>query len=209
MRGVAPVPLEPARSPRLAVPAGWAVGLDEQTGRAWSAVADGLPEIAFPDRARVADPAATILYVEAAAYHRERFASHMQQFGADLQGHMQRGLSIPAVDYTDALRACARLRAEVEEAMSGFDAVLLPCAPIVAPRIGEPDVREPLTRFTRPFNATGQPVFALPAPVEGLPVGIQIVGRHGRDRELGAVAMALEGAWYDRRPGGDPATRER
>ena len=68
--------------------------------------------------------------------------------------------------------------------MEGWDAVLVPCTPIVAPRIGEPDIREPLTRFTRPFNTTGQPVFAVPAPVDGLPVGIQIVGRFGQDRRL-------------------------
>ena len=34
MRGLAPAPVEAAREPRLAVPAGWAVGLDEQTERA-------------------------------------------------------------------------------------------------------------------------------------------------------------------------------
>ena len=200
MRGVAPAPIEPAVAPRLAVPAGWAVGLDEQTERAWRLVAGGLPELPFPDRASVGEPAATILYVEAAAYHRERFAQQPDRFGADIQGHMQRGLAISAVDYAEAWRVRSSFRAEVEKAMSAYDAVLLPCTPIVAPRIGEPDVREPLTRFTRALNTTGQPVFALPAPVDGLPVGIQVVGHFGRDRELAAVALSLERAWYDRRP---------
>ncbi len=170
--------------------------------RAWRSVAAGLPEIEFPERARVAEPAVTVLFVEAAAFHRERFARFPDRFGSDIQGHIPRGLAIPAVDYVDALHACAALRVEVEDAMAGWDAVLLPCTPIVAPRVGQADVREPLTRLTRPFNATGQPVFAMPAPVDGLPVGIQVVGRFGADRELAGVARALERAWYDRRPGG-------
>jgi aspartyl-tRNA(Asn)/glutamyl-tRNA(Gln) amidotransferase subunit A len=201
MRGVAAAPLVPVPGPRLAVPAGWAVDLDAETERAWRLVTSGLPEIDFPDRARLADPAVTILYVEAAAYHRERFERHPEKFGNDIQGHIPRGLAISAVEYVEAIRACVPLRTETEQAMAGFDAVLVPCTPIVAPYIGDPDVREPLTRFTRPFNTTGQPVFAVPAPVEGLPVGIQVVGHFGGDRELAAVALSIERAWYDRRPG--------
>jgi Asp-tRNA(Asn)/Glu-tRNA(Gln) amidotransferase A subunit family amidase len=199
MRGVESSPIEPARGSRVAVPKGWAVGLDAETERAWRVVTDGLPEIDFPDRPRLGDPAVTILYVEAAAYHRDRFAQHPDRFGADIQGHIPRGLAISAVDYVEALRSCATLRAEAESAMANVDALLVPCTPIVAPRIGEPDVREPLTRFTRPFNTTGQPVFAVPAPVDGLPVGMQVIGRFGRDRELAGVALSLERAWYDRR----------
>ena len=54
------------------------------------------------------------------------------------------------------------------------------------------EVREPLTRFTRPFNTTGQPVVTLPAPVNGLPVGIQVVGRTNG----GALSAAR---WLERR----------
>ena len=58
-----------------------------------------------------------------------------------------------------------------------------------------PDVREPLTRFTRPLNTTGHPVITLPAPVSGLPVGIQVVGHLNQEARLVAVALALEKAW--------------
>src|SRR5581483_3983574 len=203
MGGADPAPPEAAREPRVAVPAGWAVDLDAQTERAWRAVTDGLPEIDFPDRLRLADPAVTILYVEAAAYHRERFSRHPSGFGDDVRSHLAHGLTIPAVDYVDTIRSCPTLRAEVEQAMAGWDALLVPCTAITAPAIGAADVREPLTRFTRPFNTTGLPVFAVPAPVGGLPVGIQIVGHFGRDRALAAVALSLERGWYDRAPRAD------
>jgi aspartyl-tRNA(Asn)/glutamyl-tRNA(Gln) amidotransferase subunit A len=193
---------------RVAVPAGWAVDLDDETARVWRRVTEGVPEIDFPRRARLGEPALTILYAEAAAFHSERFERSPDRFGVDIQSHIARGLAIQAVEYIAARRACEELRAEVEQAMAGFDAVLVPCTPIVAPRIGEPDVREPLTRFTRPFNTTGQPVFAVPAPVDGLPVGIQVVGCFGDDRHLAAVARALERAWYDRPPGEAPPQQD-
>ena len=78
--------------------------------------------------------------------------------------------------------------------MEGIDALLLPATAIVAPLVeAGNEVREPLSRFTRPFNTTGQPVVALPAPVRGLPVGIQVVGRTNG----GAIAAAswLEQKW--------------
>jgi Asp-tRNA(Asn)/Glu-tRNA(Gln) amidotransferase A subunit family amidase len=68
----------------------------------------------------------------------------------------------------------------------------------VAPPISDAVDTQPLVRFTRPFNLTGQPVFSLPAPVPGLPVGIQVVGHFGRDAELVRVAAALESAWAHR-----------
>jgi Asp-tRNA(Asn)/Glu-tRNA(Gln) amidotransferase A subunit family amidase len=59
-------------------------------------------------------------------------------------------------------------------------------------------MREPLTRFTRPFNTTGQPVVVLPAPVKGLPVGVQVVGRSNE----GALRAAtwLEQEWQNLTP---------
>src|SRR4029077_5317931 len=111
---------------RVAVPCGWAVGLDEATERAWRLVTEGLPEIDFPERPRVGEPALTILYAEAAAFHRERFERFPVRSGTDIQGHIPRGLAMSAVDYIAARRACDKLRAEVERAMEGWDAVLVP-----------------------------------------------------------------------------------
>ena len=82
--------------------------------------------------------------------------------------------------------------------MRGLDAILLPATAGVAPLIGDQLDTQPLVRFTRPFNLTGQPVFSLPAPVAGLPVGIQVVGHFGRDAELTEVAAGLEAVWAQR-----------
>jgi len=180
---------------RLAVPAGWVSDLDDETNAAWRRVAARFPEIPFPDLEQLSEVGRTILFAEAAAYHRRWLEADASRYGDDVRAHLQRGLGVPAVDYLHARDAQPALRRKMEEAMSDVDAVLLPATAMVAPLIGTSEVREPLTRFTRAFNTTGHPVITLPAPGTILPVGIQVVGRWGRDAELVRIAWALEQAW--------------
>jgi aspartyl-tRNA(Asn)/glutamyl-tRNA(Gln) amidotransferase subunit A len=180
----------------LAVPAGWVEGLDAETGDAWKSVASALPEIVFPERVPPARAALTVLHAEAAAVHREWIDAYGERYPPDVLEKLRQGLSITKGEYRDALEACRRFREEVEEAMSGWDAVLLPATACIAPRLGRTaNVTEPLTRFTRPFNASGQPVVVIPVPGCRPPVGIQIVGHVDQDAALLRVAAAVERAW--------------
>jgi Asp-tRNA(Asn)/Glu-tRNA(Gln) amidotransferase A subunit family amidase len=58
--------------------------------------------------------------------------------------------------------------------------------------------------FTWPFNLTGQPAVSIPCgwTADGLPLGLQLVGRHGADGLILRVAALLEGTnpWSQRRP---------
>ncbi len=190
--------VEPVRAPRLAVPAGWVGGLDDETAKAWEVVSAGLPEVAFADRDELFKVGLTILLVEAAAFHRRWATECPEKYGADVIGHIRRGLEILAVDFEEALVAWPRLRAEAHRAMEGIDALLVPATAIVAPLISAGDeVREPLARFTRPFNTTGQPAVTLPAPVSGLPVGIQVIAN--TNSHVINVAATLEREWGERR----------
>lgn len=188
------VALEHVERPRLAVPRGWVADLDEATADAWRLVSAGLPEIDFVERDRPFVAGLTILLVEAATYHRRWVAEYSEKYGSDVLGHLQRGLAVPGVDYVEALRDQTRLTEEAARRMRDIDALLLPATAVVAPPIEtSSEMREPLTRFTRPFNTTGQPVVVLPAPVRGLPVGMQVVGKTNE----GALraAMWLEREW--------------
>jgi len=57
---------------------------------------------------------------------------------------------------------------------------------------------ERTTRFTNPFNLTGQPAMSVPAGVTatGLPIGVQLIGAHGRDLDVLRVSDELERAGY-------------
>jgi Asp-tRNA(Asn)/Glu-tRNA(Gln) amidotransferase A subunit family amidase len=53
-------------------------------------------------------------------------------------------------------------------------------------------VRAAMLRQTQLFNITGHPAISLPIKTDGLPVGLQIVGRRGATADLLAVAAAIE-----------------
>lgn len=196
-----PVSLKPVARPRIAVPRGWVAGLDVPTAAAWRLVSSGLPEVEFVDRDQLFRVGLTILLVQAATYHRRWVEQFPEKYGSDVLAHLNRGLAILGVDLVQATRDQPRLIAAAGDAMEGVDALLLPATAIVAPLVGAGDeVREPLARFTRPFNTTGQPVVALPAPVPrgALPVGIQVVGRTNADTLR--AALWLEREWKNLSP---------
>jgi aspartyl-tRNA(Asn)/glutamyl-tRNA(Gln) amidotransferase subunit A len=97
------------------------------------------------------------------------------------------------------------LRNAVDHALAGFDALLLPTLPIVAPAIGANSVdaggttmpvRAAMLRLTQLFNITGHPAIALPGgqDAEGWPVSLQLVGHRGRSADLLDTAATIERA---------------
>ncbi len=189
---IEPIPIERLR---LGVPAGWVHGLDAQVGAAWEAVSRGLPEIELPSLDAMQKACLDIMLSEAAAFHKTWMDTRPDEYGPDVLARLRTGLAVTGADYVRALADRERMRKEVARAMRGLDAILLPSTASVAPLIAPEVDTQPLVRFTRPFNLTGQPVFSLPAPVDGLPAGIQVIGHAGRDIELAAVAAGLERAW--------------
>ena len=136
-------------------------------------------------------------------------------------GQMDRGLvrliqigqTLRAVDYSMALRQVYRLEQGLLPLFAQYDLLLTPTLPLPPFPIGIDWPREiggqkthPLNclAFTYPFNLTGQPAASVPCEWtgEGLPIGLQIVGRWMEDQTVLQVAAALEEMrpWGDRRP---------
>jgi aspartyl-tRNA(Asn)/glutamyl-tRNA(Gln) amidotransferase subunit A len=189
-----PVPLSSLRIGRAAD--SWVVPGDEATAAVWDAVAGALAEVALPDRDETSAVCTTISMYEAGQFHRRWLEEDPSRYGDEaIRDRLLAGLEIPRREYELALARRRSLAAKHDRAMLGWDAILAPATAIVAQPIDGPDVREPMTRFTRPFAATGHPVVTIPAPTSGLPVGIQVVGATNNDARAVRAALALEAEW--------------
>src|SRR2546430_13872140 len=117
-----------------------------------------------------------------------------ENFAEEVIPSFMRGQTLPAGEYREALEERPKLQEAARAAMREVDALLVPASAIVAPLVQDTDhPREPITRFTRPFNTTHQAVAVLPAPARGLPVGIQVIGR--TNAETLRVASWLQQEW--------------
>jgi aspartyl-tRNA(Asn)/glutamyl-tRNA(Gln) amidotransferase subunit A len=188
-----------ARAYRIGVARAWAGALDAPTAVAWAWATDGLPEVELPSHVEPSDLGLTVLYYDAARYHAHWLEHEQERYGAKIVAKLRQGLSIADGAYEHARAAMGPTREAFEAAMDGFDAFIVPATACVAPPVTTADEwHEPLTRFMRPFNLTGQPVVALPVPRPGPPVGVQLVGRCGGDADLIPAAAALERRWSER-----------
>ena len=84
-------------------------------------------------------------------------------------------------------------RAELIALFDGRELLLSPTTCVVAPRTSEEVVREPLIAFTNFCNLTGLPAATVPCGrVDGLPVGLHVIGRPGADDLVLRACRAFE-----------------
>ncbi|MDD0810766.1 amidase [Curvibacter sp. RS43] len=141
--------------------------------------------------------------VEAFAVHHERLARARDQFDPRVAARMALGAPVLAREYLDMLDHRADWIARVTQALDGFDAVLSPTVPIVAPEIEALQASDEaffkanglLLRNTFAFNYLDGCAFSLPCHAEGeLPVGLMLASVRDDDARLATVALALEQA---------------
>jgi Asp-tRNA(Asn)/Glu-tRNA(Gln) amidotransferase A subunit family amidase len=124
----------------------------------------------------------------------------------------ERGKSITAAEYINAVMQMHNISRMVIRALASYDALITPTLTRPAVPLGtlpsnlDEGLRELLQwlAFTFPFNATGQPAFSLPNgfSADGLPIGLQIVGRQNDEAGIIALAAQFEEAcpWKDSHP---------
>ncbi len=178
-------------SPRLAVPEGWVAGLDTAVQAAWDGACGSLPRVAFPDRDRLFALSTRVQAFEAFRIHERALADHPERYAAEVRERLAVGSTVSEQAYAEGRAQLDELASTADEALREIDALLIPTTACVAPLLTDPTPREPLTRFTRPFNATGQPAISIPFGPAGLLTGLQLVGRRGADDALLRLAAGV------------------
>ena len=133
--------------------------------------------------------------VEAAQFHREQ-GTDLDRCSSEVREQLRGALDVPAPDYVRALRLRHMLRDRIAVAMREVDFLIMPTTKVTAPLRGEADDYLLLLSETCiPWSLIGCCAISLYAgQADGLPCGIQIVGRPGDDERLLAVAHAFESA---------------
>jgi aspartyl-tRNA(Asn)/glutamyl-tRNA(Gln) amidotransferase subunit A len=112
---------------------------------------------------------------------------------------------VPATDYVNAQRLRRLFVQEWRQVFRAVDCLLTPTTPTAAPLIGQKqmeldgvthDVRLATTRFMRGINALGLPALSIPCGTtgDGLPIGLQIIGRAFEEEVVLRAGAALEDA---------------
>jgi amidase len=103
--------------------------------------------------------------------------------------------------YAKAQNLARQLGAAYDRVLADYDLLLMPTLPIKATRIPDDDapIGEIVARAlemianTSPFDVAGHPALSLPCgKVDGLPVGVMLIGRHHAEKTIYQAAHAYE-----------------
>lgn len=156
------------------------------------------------------------------AFIYDKIDTHREEFGRAFLRGVEEARGVTFETYGEGQRARAKLVKQLWQFFENYDLLLTPTLPIEAipakgrwPRtIAGREVKNPLhvVAFTYPFNLSGHPACSVRAGFSdnGLPVGLQIVGKRHRDDLVlqAAYAYEQERPWNDKWPVEVPAFAE-
>jgi Asp-tRNA(Asn)/Glu-tRNA(Gln) amidotransferase A subunit family amidase len=158
-------------------------------------------------------PYQALFAVDCAVALGDRLGKWREQMDRGLVRLIEIGQAVSGVDYSKAMRQTHLLWNSLQPYFADYHLLLTPTLPVRPFPIGIDWPREtagkkthPLNylAFTYPFNLTGQPAASVPCgwTEDGLPVGLQIIGRPLGDGIVLQAAAAFEEArpWQGRRP---------
>jgi aspartyl-tRNA(Asn)/glutamyl-tRNA(Gln) amidotransferase subunit A len=148
----------------------------------------------------------TVESCEPSTYHQRWLRERPQDYGEDVRTLLEIGELHLATHYLQAQRYRSLLRAEFMDAFKSVDVFVCPTLPFTATEIGETlveieggvkeDMLSAIMQFTGVPSLTGLPSLNVPCGFDedGLPIGMQIIGRPFDESTLFRVGAAFQGA---------------
>ncbi|MCR9135778.1 MAG: amidase [Alphaproteobacteria bacterium] len=144
-----------------------------------------------------------ILHCEASAYHRRRLEKGAEGYSDVTRAHLEAGKRLTGVELLEAQKVRGQLVRALFDDLPPWDALALPTLPVAAPRHGEDwqkfggrrvATQDAMTWFCWLGNLAGLPCISIPAgtSLSGLPIGLMLMGRPGRDEDLLAIARIID-----------------
>jgi Asp-tRNA(Asn)/Glu-tRNA(Gln) amidotransferase A subunit family amidase len=187
---------EPPMPPTLAlVKTPWWPQLDADTRDGFDELVEHLSgkvgEFVLPDSAAaVLDWHKSVMEADIAANYEADYERGADKLSVSLKELIERGCNVKAVDYIKSLARIPVVTEALDEIFDRFDAILTPAVAGAAPH-GLESTGSPM--YCTLWTYCGMPAISLPLlqSGNGLPVGVQLVGRVGDDARLLRTARWL------------------
>lgn len=179
--------------------------------RELDAIGHGVESLELEPDARYASAFRTVWQAGAATIPAED--SELDRLEPLTRWLVERGRALSARELSTALDQLARFERSVIRQFSGYDAVLTPALAMTPRPLGWFDSLDPernfaqqvqYTPWTSVANVCGLPAIVLPVAQteDGLPMGVQLIGRPGGEHDLFALGAQLERSlmWHKRHP---------
>lgn len=150
-------------------------------------------EFEFPHVEEIMAARQTIEMCEATSFHLHWLATVESKYKPDVRLPLEQGLFVPAVYYIQALRYRAKIFPEILRLFRKFDVMITPTEVCVATKTGQIIEEDTIMHCTGSFNILGLPALSIPCGfVDGLPVGMQIVGNAFDETTVLKVGLEYE-----------------
>ena len=126
---------------------------------------------------------------EGARSHYERWQEFGDRIGVKLAELVVRGMQIPEEDYQRKRRLLRDAASQMNEVFDEFPVLITPATLGAAP-FGLASTGDPAMNAV--WTALGTPSIGIPMPVEGMPLGLQMIARGGADDILIRSAIQAE-----------------
>ncbi len=145
----------------------------------------------------------TIAEAEAFAFHQPYIEKTPHLYSRPILERLRAGSKISVAAYIQAKREMERWRREIGNVFEEVDVIVTPTVPVQPVKVGSVSDLS-LIRNTKAFDVFGLPTISIPCgfTAGGLPVGLQISGRHLDEATVFQVAHVYERAkgWSRRQP---------